>query len=162
MGAIRSRLLFKKSDFLSERENSQPWAKPCCLFGLWAVHVPTAPIAVVLRRRGGNTSEDLSLFVLLYNMNFMSKLKFKDFFFKWKPKIIHWLYNFFQSTRTNHPTFHSDKRLVNSERESKKAKQNKTLSKTVGYTQKIFFLLTVPLIFLIFSSLISTSFSFLA
>ena len=44
-------------------------------------------IAVGFRRRGWNISGDLSLFVLLYNINFRNKLKFKV------KKKIHWLYN---------------------------------------------------------------------
>ena len=38
-----------------------------------------------LRRRGGNISVDLSLFVLLYNLNFMKK-ETSVIFFKPKPK----------------------------------------------------------------------------
>ena len=41
-------------------------------------------------RRSWNISVDLSLFVSLYNANFMNKLKFNIFFYlKWN--IIHWL-----------------------------------------------------------------------
>ena len=40
-----------------------------------------AHISVGLGRRGGNISVDLSLFVLLYNTNFMTNLKFNNIFF---------------------------------------------------------------------------------
>ena len=43
-----------------------------------ALGIARAHILVDLGRRGGNISVDLSLFVLLYNANAMSKLKFKD------------------------------------------------------------------------------------
>ena len=38
-------------------------------------------ISIGLRRRGGNISVDLSLFVLLYNTHFMNKPKFNDFLY---------------------------------------------------------------------------------
>ena len=41
-----------------------------------------------LRRKSGNIYVDLSLFVLLYNTNFMNKLKFNDLK-KLRTKIIH-------------------------------------------------------------------------
>ena len=63
-------------------------------------------ISVGLRRRSRNISVDLSLFVLLYNTDFMNKLKFNDFL---KLKKI------FFNLR-NHPTFNSEKRLVNLKR----------------------------------------------
>ena len=37
-------------------------------------------MSVRLRRRGGNISVDFALIVLLYNTNFMNKLKFNDLF----------------------------------------------------------------------------------
>ena len=68
-------------------------AKPCCLLKNWhlllifiAPGIALLYIKVGFRRRGGNISVDLSLFVSLYNTNFMNKLKFNDFF---KTKIIH-------------------------------------------------------------------------
>ena len=62
-----------------------------------------------------NIFVDLSLFVSLYNTNFMTKLKFYDFFKNWKRKIICWQYKFFFNLQ-NHPTFHGEERLVNLER----------------------------------------------
>ena len=47
-----------------------------------------AHISVGLRRRGGNISVDLSLLVLLYNANFMRKIKYNVFYKKLKLKII--------------------------------------------------------------------------
>ena len=35
--------------------------------------------SISLRRRGGNNSEELSFFLLLYNTNFLNKLKLNDF-----------------------------------------------------------------------------------
>ena len=58
-----------------------------------------AHITVGLRRRGGNISEDLSLFVLLYNTNFMNKLKY---IFLIKQNKIHWVYTFFIYCRVTH------------------------------------------------------------
>ena len=61
-------------------------AKPCRLVQNWNLlltlfgsrHCTYAYIpVVVLRRRGGNISVDMSV-VLLYNTNFMNKLKFND------------------------------------------------------------------------------------
>ena len=65
-----------------------------------------AHISVALRRRGGNISVDLSLFVLLYNSNFMNKPKFKD-----SLQTVKFFYNL-----QNRHTFHSEDRLVNLER----------------------------------------------
>ena len=54
---------------------------------------------------------DLSLFVLLYNTNFMKNLKFNYLFFSPKTKnnllTVHIFYNLL-----NHPTFYSEERLV--------------------------------------------------
>ena len=47
------------------------------------------------RRRGENISVDLSLFVLLYNANFMNKLKFYDLKKNSKQITIHRLYTLF-------------------------------------------------------------------
>ena len=66
-------------------------------------------ISVGLRRRGGTISVDLSLFVLLYNANFINKLKFNDFF--WKLKQFIDCKKMF--SLQNQPTFHSEERLVN-------------------------------------------------
>ena len=51
----------------------EPFADP-----LLALCIARSHVSVGLRRRGGNISVDLSLFVLLYNTNFMNKLKFNN------------------------------------------------------------------------------------
>ena len=51
-------------------------------------------------------SVDLSLFVLLYNTNFIHKLKFNDL------KIINYLTLQIFENLQNNPTFHSEERLV--------------------------------------------------
>ena len=48
-------------------------------------------IILYIRRRVGYIYVDYSLFVLLYNTNFMNKIKFND---SMKLKIINWLHNF--------------------------------------------------------------------
>ena len=48
----------------------------CRLF--LSLGIAPAHIKCSLRRRGGNIFVDLSLFVLLYDINFMNKLKFKN------------------------------------------------------------------------------------
>ena len=58
-----------------------------------------AQISVGLRKRDGNISVDLSLFDKLYITIFMNKLKFIDNKNKMKKKI-HWLFNFFQPTKS--------------------------------------------------------------
>ena len=52
----------------------EPFADP-----LLALCIARSHVSVGLRRRGGNISVDLSLFVLLYNSNFTKKLKCNDF-----------------------------------------------------------------------------------
>ena len=61
------------------------------------------------RRRGENISVDLSLFVLLYNANFMNKLKFYDLKKKANNNslTVHIIFNL-----QNHPTFRLEERLV--------------------------------------------------
>ena len=54
---------------------------------------------------GGNISVDMYFFILLYNANFMDKLKFKE-----RKKFIDRKFFFILQ---NHPTFHSEERLVN-------------------------------------------------
>ena len=71
-------------------------------------------ISVGLRRRSRNISVDLSLFVLLYNTDFMNKLKFNDFL-KLKKLLNSLTVQIFFNLR-NHPTFNSEKRLVNLKR----------------------------------------------
>ena len=75
-------------------------------------HCTCAYILGGLRTRGGNISVDLPLFVLLYNTNFMNKLKFNKFLKYYKRKIINCLYTFSLIFKTT-PTFHSEERLVN-------------------------------------------------
>ena len=58
-------------------------------------------LSLGLRRRGGQMSVDLSLFVILYTTNFINKLKVNDFL-KLETKIIDWLYKFFKSTKPPH------------------------------------------------------------
>ena len=69
---------------------------------------------VGLRRRGENISVDFSLFVLLYTVirTSCTNLNWMIFFSKLKTKIFHWLYKNFYHPQ-NHPTFHSEERLVN-------------------------------------------------
>ena len=52
----------------------------CDLFLLLALrkHMRSAYMIGGVRRRGGTISVDLSLIVLVYNINFMNKLKFND------------------------------------------------------------------------------------
>ena len=60
--------------------------------------------SVGLRKRSGNISVDLSLFVLLYNTNFMNKLKFNDNKeLKAKKNLL--TVHFFQSTKSTHFPF---------------------------------------------------------
>ena len=73
-----------------------------------------AHLSVGVCRRIGNVSLDLSLIDFLYNTNFMNKLKFKKKF-KLKTKNISSSVQFFFNLQ-NHPTFHSEQRLVNLER----------------------------------------------
>ena len=66
-------------------------------------------------RRSGIISVDLSLFVLLYNSNFMNSLKFNDINKKFKTTNNTLTVQIFYYQQ-NHPTFHLEERLVNSAR----------------------------------------------
>ena len=63
-----------------------------------------------MRKRGGTISVDLALFVIRYNTNFMNKLKLNAFL-NHKQKYYIDCTNF--SNLQNHPTFHSEEKLVN-------------------------------------------------
>ena len=67
-------------------------------------------IQVSLRSRGGNISEDLSLFYFAYNTNFINKLKFNDLktIKNTNSMTVQVFFNL-----QNHPTFHSEERVVN-------------------------------------------------
>ena len=80
--------------------------RPYLTFGIAHAHIP-----VGLRRRGGNSAVDLSLFVLLYSAIFMNNLKLMIFSNK-KRTIIHWLYTFVSIYKIK-PPFQSEVRLVN-------------------------------------------------
>ena len=64
----------KRAKALSSSSKFELFADLFFTLGIVCAHIQGS-----LRRRGGNIYVDLSLFVLLYNTNFMNKLKFNDF-----------------------------------------------------------------------------------
>ena len=64
---------------------------------------------LVLRRRGGNNSVELSLLVLLYNTKLINKLKF-NIYKKPKLKIRNSMIIQIFMNLENHPTIHSEER----------------------------------------------------
>ena len=71
-------------------------------------------VSVGVRRRNGKMSVNLSLFVLLYNTNFMNKLTVYSIICYNLKKFIDLPVQFFFNLQ-NHPTCHSGERLVNLE-----------------------------------------------
>ena len=94
----------QRGTVLSSSLKLEPFAD---LFVLWALHNAHQHCAYVhiyvgARRKDGNISVDFTFFVLLYNSNFMNKIKFNVIFKNWKQKKVIDCANILQSPKSPH------------------------------------------------------------